>query len=234
MTKKTTVDAVEVAKFAQHAARWWDTEGPLKTLHDINPARLKFIQKFIELTNRSVLDVGCGGGVLSESLACNGAIVTGLDVEPDAIAAAKKHAKEHQLQIKYVCKPIEDYEASSFDFITCMEMLEHVPDPQLVIEHCARLLKPDGYLFLSTINRTAKAYASVIVAAEYILRLLPRQTHDFDKFLKISELAAMVRTAGLEMVGMCGIAYNPFTRVASLQDAISVNYLMACRKVSSC
>lgn len=230
MTKKTTVDAVEVAKFAQHATQWWDTEGPLKTLHDINPARLAFIQKYIALANLSVLDVGCGGGVLSEGLASNGAKVTGLDVEPDAIATAKAHAKQNGLQIKYVCKPIEDYEASSFDFITCMEMLEHVSDPQLVIDNCARLLKPGGYLFLSTINRTPKAYASVIVAAEYILRLLPRQTHDFDKFIKTSELAAMVRTCGLEMVGMSGIAYNPFSRVAALQDSISVNYLMACQK----
>jgi 2-polyprenyl-6-hydroxyphenyl methylase/3-demethylubiquinone-9 3-methyltransferase len=230
MTKNTTVDAVEVAKFAQHATQWWDTEGPLKTLHDINPARLAFIQKFVELPNRSVLDVGCGGGVLSEGLARNGAIVTGLDVEPDAIAAAIAHAKQHKLKIEYVCELIEDYEASSFDFITCMEMLEHVSDPALVIEHCARLLKPGGYLFLSTINRTAKAYASVIVAAEYILRILPRQTHDFDKFLKVSELASIVRSSGLEMVGMSGIAYNPFTRMASLQDSIDVNYLMACRK----
>jgi len=230
MRKKTTVDAVEVAKFAQHATQWWDTEGPLKTLHDINPARLAFIQKYITLTNQSGLDVGCGGGVLSEGLAYNGALVTGLDVEPDAIATAKAHAKKNGLQIKYVCELIEDFEAPSFDFITCMEMLEHVPDPRLVIEHCTRLLKPGGYLFLSTINRTAKAYASVIVAAEYILRLLPRQTHDFDKFIKTSELAGVVRAAGLEMVGMSGIAYNPFTRTASLQDSIQVNYLMACRK----
>lgn len=230
MTKKTTVDAIEVAKFAQHAMQWWDTEGPLKTLHDINPARLAFIQKYVALTNLSVLDVGCGGGVLSEGLARNGANVTGLDVEPDAIATAKEHAEKNGLQIKYVSKPIEDYDASSFDIITCMEMLEHVSDPQLVIEHCARLLKPGGYVFLSTINRTAKAYASVIVAAEYILRLLPRQTHDFDKFIKTSELATMVRASGLEMVGMAGIAYNPFTRIASLQNSINVNYLMACQK----
>jgi len=230
MTTKTTVDSVEVAKFAQHSTAWWDTEGPLKTLHDINPARLKFIQNYIDISNRSVLDVGCGGGVLSEGLARNGAIVTGLDVEPAAIAAAQKHAKEQKLKIEYVCSPIEDYDSSSFDVITCMEMLEHVTEPLLVVHHCARLLKPGGYLFLSTINRTVKAYASAIVAAEYLLRLLPRQTHDFDKFIKSSELAAMVRESGLEMVGLSGMAYNPFTRVASLDESISVNYLMACRK----
>lgn len=231
MRIKTTIDAVEVAKFAQHSNEWWDTEGPLKTLHDINPARLQFIKNYIEISKCSVLDVGCGGGILSEGLARQGAIVTGLDVEPDALAAAKKHAEDAQLTIEYVCCPVEEYETAAFDVITCMEMLEHVTDPMLVIEHCSRLLKPGGYLFLSTLNRTMKAYASAIVAAEYALRLLPRQTHDFDKFIKPSELAAMVRANGLEMAGLSGMAYNPFSRVASLDDAISVNYLMACRKL---
>lgn len=229
MRTKTTIDGVEVAKFAQHSTEWWDTEGPLKTLHDINPARLQFIKNYIDISKCSVLDVGCGGGVLSEGLAREGAIVTGLDVEPDALAAAKKHAEEARLKIEYVCCPVEDYEAVSFDVITCMEMLEHVTDPMLVIEHCSRLLKPGGYLFLSTLNRTVKAYATAIVAAEYVLRLLPRQTHDFDKFIKPSELAAMVRANRLKMAGLSGMAYNPFSRVASLDDEIGVNYLMACR-----
>jgi 2-polyprenyl-6-hydroxyphenyl methylase/3-demethylubiquinone-9 3-methyltransferase len=230
MTDKTTIDAVEVAKFAKHASQWWDTDGPFKTLHDINPARITFIESFIDITDSMVLDVGCGGGLLSEGLASKAAIVTGLDVEPDAIATAKSHAKQHKLRIKYVCQPIEEYKAATFDFITCMEMLEHVSCPQLVIEQCARLLKPGGYLFLSTINRTIKAYASVILAAEYLLGLLPRQTHDVDKFIKVSELSAMVRNAGLEMVAVSGLAYNPFKRHASLQSDVSVNYLMACKK----
>ncbi len=230
MSTKTTVDELEVAKFAQHSLQWWDTEGPLKTLHDINPARLAFIQKYTELTGCHVLDVGCGGGVLSEAMAFKGAIVTGLDVEPEAILTAKAHAKESKLKIKYVCQPIEAFNTRSFDVVTCMEMLEHVLDPQLVIEHSARLLKTGGYLFLSTINRTLQAYASVIVAAEYVLGLLPRQTHDYEKFIKPSELAAMVRLAGLETIGMVGMAYNPFTREASLNDSIKANYLLACRK----
>lgn len=230
MKTKTTVDSLEVAKFAQHASQWWDTEGPLKTLHDINPARIEFMQKFTDFNGHRVLDVGCGGGVLSEAMAKQGAIVTGLDVESQAIATAEAHAAEHQLQINYVCQPIEEYEADVYDLVTCMEMLEHVSEPQLVIDHCARLLKPGGYLFLSTINRTPQAYAGVIIAAEYMLGLLPRQTHDYKKFIKPSELAAMVRAAGLETVSMAGMSYNPFTREASLQDSIKMNYLLACRK----
>ena len=231
MKKQTTIDAVEVAKFSQHASQWWNTEGPLKTLHDINPTRVQFIQTFTPFTGLSVLDVGCGGGVLSEAMASLGAAkVVGLDVEPDAISAATQHAEGQHWPLHYVCQPIENHEAELFDIVTCMEMLEHVTAPELIIEHCARLLKPGGYLFLSTINRTMKAYASVIVAAEYVLGLLPRQTHDFDKFIKPSELATMGRRVGLDVIGLSGMAYNPFTRVASLNDSIACNYLMACRK----
>ena len=230
MNKNTTIDPMEVAKFAEHASAWWDTEGPLKTLHDINPTRIAFIQKYTELTGRSVLDVGCGGGVLSEGMAALGAFVTGLDVEPQAITTAKAHAKEGALSIDYVCQPIETYDAGSFDMITCMEMLEHVTEPSLVIHHCSRLLKPGGYLFLSTINRTLQAYATAILAAEYVLRLLPRQTHDYEKFIKPSELSAMTRAAGLETIGMSGLSYNPFNRKASLNESIKVNYLLVCRK----
>lgn len=227
---KTTIDETEVAKFAQHANQWWDIEGPLKTLHDINPVRLQFVENFIPLTEQNILDVGCGGGIFAEGMAVKGAMVIGLDVESHAIEAAKAHAKQKKLAIKYTCEPIETFKAKLFDIVTCMEMLEHVPEPELVIKHCARLLKPGGYLFLSTINRTIQAYASVVVAAEYLFGLLPRQTHDYDKFIKPSELAAMVRAAGLETIGMSGMAYNPFTRAASLDDSIKVNYLLACRK----
>ena len=234
MKTKTTVDALEVAKFAQHASQWWNTEGPLKTLHDINPTRIEFIQKYTEFKGRHVIDVGCGGGVLAEGMASKEAVVTGLDVEPEAIAVAKAHALENNLDINYVCQPIESFDAGIFDFVTCLEMLEHVPEPKMIIEHCMRLLKPGGYLFLSTINRTLQAYTQVIIGAEYVLGLLPRQTHDYEKFIKPSELAAMVRSVGLETVALVGMAYNPLTRVASLQESVNVNYLMACRKFSEC
>ncbi len=234
MNTKSTIDSVEIAKFAQHASQWWDTEGPLKTLHDINPARLAYIQQYISLADQRILDVGCGGGILSEAMAASGAIVTGLDVEVDAIecARAHAHAEQSQLNIDYVCQPIETFEAKLFDSITCMEMLEHVQEPQWVIQHCARLLKEGGYLFLSTLNRTPMAYATAIVGAEYILGLLPRQTHDFNKFIKPSELAHMVRESGLEVVGITGLAYNPLTREAVLQNSVAVNYLLLCRKPS--
>ena len=230
MNKKTTIDTAEVAKFAQQATQWWNKEGPLKTLHDINPARLAFINKFTALKGLSVLDVGCGGGILSEAMASEGATVTGLDVEPEAIKTAAAHAKDSQLNIQYVCELIEDFEATTFDCVICMEMLEHVAEPQWVIQHCARLLKPGGYLFLSTINRTLQAYATVIIGAEYVLGLLPKQTHDYDKFIKPSELAAMVRAEGLDVIGLSGMSYNPYTNAAALQESIQANYLMACRK----
>lgn len=224
--KTTTIDASEVEKFRMHANQWWELNGPLKTLHDINPARLQFIKNGLALTGARVLDVGCGGGILAEALAKEGALVTGLDAESAAIEAAKAHAKQGGLTIDYVCSPIETYDAPLFDAITCMEMLEHVAEPALVIEHCSRLLKPGGYLFLSTINRTVKAYASVVIAAEYLLGLLPKQTHDFAKFIKPSELVAMARSAGLDMLVMSGLSYHPLTRAASLQACIDVNYLM--------
>ena len=229
MKNKSTVDNIEVAKFAQHATEWWSKNGPLKTLHDINPVRLAYIQQFVSLKDTRVLDVGCGGGVLSEALALCGAKVTGLDVEPDAIAAATAHSIKSKLAIDYVCSPIEEYKAKKFDVITCMEMLEHVSDPKLVIMHCKRLLKPGGYLFLSTINRTLKAYGTAIIGAEYILNILPRQTHDYDKFIKPSELSAITRKSSLSTVNISGMSYNPFTRLASLDEDISVNYLMACK-----
>lgn len=231
MNTESTIDSLEVAKFAQHANEWWDINGPLKTLHDINPVRLAFIQQYISLSGMRILDVGCGGGILSEGMALKGAMVTGLDVENEALIGARAHANAQNLSLDYVCQPIETYVENAFDSITCMEMLEHVQTPQLVISHCARLLKEGGYLFLSTLNRTVKAYTTAIVAAEYILNILPRQTHDFDKFIKPSELDHMIRVAGLETVGISGLAYNPLTRVANLHDSVAVNYLLVCRKL---
>lgn len=230
MKKNSTVDSLEVAKFAQHANEWWAKDGAFKTLHAINPVRLDFIQQFTSLAGLRVLDVGCGGGILCESLAKRGAVVTGLDVGEDAIACARAHALNSRLSIDYVCQPIETYDAAPFDHITCMEMLEHVQHPEQVIQHCFRLLNTGGFLFLSTLNRTVRAYATAIVAAEYILGLLPRQTHDFDKFIKPNELARMARTAGFETMGLSGLAYNPITSMATLVDAVDVNYLLVCQK----
>ncbi|KTD19269.1 3-demethylubiquinone-9 3-methyltransferase [Legionella lansingensis] len=230
MNSKSTIDPEEIAKFSQHADDWWDREGPLKTLHDINPVRLEFITNICPLKNMRVLDVGCGGGILTEAMAKLGAQVVGLDVTETALKAAKAHALKNKLSIDYVCCPIEEYEGEKFDLITCMEMLEHVPEPQVVINHCARLLKSNAYLFLSTINRTFKAYATVILAAEYLLGLLPRQTHDFEKFIKPSELATMIRAAGLEFSSIAGVSYNPWTREAKLQNSVAVNYLISCFK----
>lgn len=226
----SSVDPREIAKFAQLADEWWDKNGQLKTLHDINHVRLQFILQYLDVKDKTALDVGCGGGILCESLATSGAIVTGIDAGADAIQAASAHAAKEALAIDYQCVSVEAFEAPSFDFVTCMEMLEHVSDPALVINHCARLLKPGGYLLLSTVNRTLQAYAAAIVGAEYVLGLLPRQTHDYNKFIKPAELAAWVREAGLEVAGIKGLSYNPFTRTASLQDSVGINYLMSCFK----
>ncbi|MGQ3891032.1 bifunctional 2-polyprenyl-6-hydroxyphenol methylase/3-demethylubiquinol 3-O-methyltransferase UbiG [Legionella sp. CNM-4043-24] len=230
MTHTTSIDPQEIAKFAQIANEWWDTNGALKTLHDINPARLDFIRQYVDLRDKRVLDVGCGGGILSESMAACGAEVSGIDAEQSVIDCAIAHARETYPAINYQCVSLEDYQAEPFDAITCMEMLEHVPDPALVIEHCVRLLKPGGFLLLSTINRTWMAYATAIVGAEYLLGLLPRQTHDYNKFIKPGELAAQARRFGLDVVGLRGMSYNPLSRSASLQESVAVNYLMSCFK----
>lgn len=223
---ESTIAVQEVNKFAQLAEDWWDTDGPLRTLHDINGARFEFISQHINLQGLRVLDVGCGGGILSESMTKAGAHVTGIDAESETIQVAKAHAKKNHLPIDYFCSAIEEYEAQCFDVVTCMELLEHVQNPDLVLRHCRRLLKPNGILFLSTISRTLKAYLGAIVAAEYILGLLPRQTHDYDKFIKPSELAKMARPFGLNIIDMKGLCYNPFTRKTSLMSDVSINYIM--------
>lgn len=225
----TTIDPQEIEKFAQYANQWWNPNGSFKTLHDINPVRLDFIEKHQMLAGMRVLDIGCGGGILAEAMASKGANVTGLDVEEAAITIAKQHAEQHRSTVNYICQPLEHYQAEKFSVITCMEMLEHVAQPELIIEHAVRLLMPNGYLFLSTIHRTWYAYATVVIAAEYLLELLPRQTHDFAKFIKPSELASIARTYGLEVVSLRGMAYNPFSRQAALQPSVKGNYLMACR-----
>lgn len=229
-TASSSINADELSKFKKLAEQWWNPHGSLKTLHDINPCRLKCIQSKIELKGIRVLDVGCGGGILSESMAQLGAEVTGLDAEMTLIDIAQQHAIQQSLSINYQCAAIENFQAPPFDAITCMEMLEHVDNPALVIEHCFRLLQPGGYLFLSTINRTLTAYLSAIVGAEYLLRLLPQQTHDYQRFIKPSELAKMTRAAGLEVVSVQGMSYNPFTRIAKQSHFTAINYVLTCMK----
>jgi len=226
-----TVDERELNKFAQLASQWWDPKGQLKTLHHINPIRLEFISQHVSISDKRVLDLGCGGGILSEGMTKQGAQVVGIDREDNAIGVAREHAKNSGLNIDYQAMAIEDYDGGDFDVITCMEMLEHVPDPEHIIEQCAKRLKPQGWCFLSTLNRTVKAYSLAILGAEYLLNLLPRQTHDYQKFIKPSELARLLRQQGLELVALKGMAYNPLSQVASLCDDVSVNYLMAARRV---
>ncbi|KTC67915.1 3-demethylubiquinone-9 3-methyltransferase [Legionella birminghamensis] len=227
---KSTIDAREISKFNALSSRWWDKNGPLKTLHDINSARLEFIEKYSTIKQSVILDVGCGGGILAEAMAERGGVVSGIDADDDAIITANTHAVAHNLSINYQAIPIEDFEGISFDLITCMEMLEHVSDPELVVHHCFRLLKPGGKLFLSTINRTLKAYGAAIIAAEYILGLLPKQTHDYDKFIKPGELASVLRREGFELIALEGISYNPFSRQAQLCKSVDINYLMCAVK----
>jgi 2-polyprenyl-6-hydroxyphenyl methylase / 3-demethylubiquinone-9 3-methyltransferase len=224
---ESTVNPQELNKFAQHAAHWWDKNGPLKTLHDINNTRLSFVCQHTALKDARVLDVGCGGGIFSEAMAEVGALVTGIDASEEGITAARAHAMKQKIAVDYQAIPIEDYVSEPFDVITCMELLEHVADPKLLLTHCKRLLKPGGMLFVSTINRTLKAYLSAIVIAEYLLGLLPRQTHDYHEFIKPSELACMTRSLDLDLVAMQGLSYNPFSRQAELISNVSVNYIMA-------
>ncbi|WP_367605668.1 bifunctional 2-polyprenyl-6-hydroxyphenol methylase/3-demethylubiquinol 3-O-methyltransferase UbiG [Legionella sp. W05-934-2] len=230
MTPVSTVNQNEKSKFDAHQSHWWDKNGPLKTLHDINPTRLNFVQEHSDLADCNVLDVGCGGGVLCEAMAEHAKSVTGIDIVSSAIETAIDHANQAKLTIRYLNTPIEDLSESQFDVITCMEMLEHVDSPDIVIKHCYRLLKNQGWLLLSTINRTAIAYAQVILAAEYLLNVLPRQTHDFNKFIKPSELSRICREHGFEVIDIKGLKYNPFTRQSWLNDQPNVNYLLACRK----
>lgn len=222
-------DQEELDKFASLAARWWDPEGDLKTLHQINPLRLDYINNRAKLAGKTVIDIGCGGGILAESMAQAGATVTGIDMHDTIIDAAKLHQLESKTNVEYVRISAEEIAAmrpASYDVVTCLEMLEHVPNPASVIQACAILLKPGGHIFFSTLNRNLKSYLFAIIGAEYVLNILPKNTHDYSKFIKPSELGAWVRTAGLNPQHMQGIHYHPFSKTFSLNEDISVNYLL--------
>jgi 2-polyprenyl-6-hydroxyphenyl methylase/3-demethylubiquinone-9 3-methyltransferase len=228
-------DAAEIAQFDALAGQWWDPNGPLWTLHAINPLRMDFIRTHTPLTGLRVLDVGCGGGILTEALAREGATVTGIDLAAGSLATARLHAKAQGLDIQYRLTPVEDLaaaEPASFDVVACMEMLEHVPDPAAIVRACAALVKPGGWMFLSTLNRTPKAFALAIVGAEYLTRMIPRGTHDFRKFIRPAELAGWLRAAGMDVADQQGLHYNPLTRQFHLGPGVEVNYLVAARKPS--
>lgn len=222
---------MSVNPFVEFATTWWDKEGPFRTLHDINPIRLAYIKQYLNLNDCEVLDLGCGGGILSESLAFSGAKVTGVDIEQKLIEVASYHAKQQALEIDYFATNIQDFQHAGFDAVVCMEMLEHVKEPGVIIEQCQRLLKPGGYLFLSTINRTLKAYFELVLMGEYVLSLLPRQTHDYQMFIKPSELHQYLSDAGFEVLDIKGMSYQPFSRKTKLVTSVDVNYLMCARKL---
>ena len=227
------VDQAELHKFSELAATWWDREGPMRPLHDLNPVRLEWIDRISTLAGKRVVDVGCGGGVLTESMAAKGAAVVGIDLAGKALQVARLHAQQASARVEYLESAAESLAAerpASFDIVTCMEMLEHVPDPAQTVRACAELARPGGSVLFSTINRTAKAFALAIVGAEYVLRLLPRGTHEYAKLITPSELARYARDAGLEVREVVGMRYNPFAGTAALSQDVDVNYLMACRR----
>ena len=227
------VDQSEIAKFSALAHRWWDPNSEFKPLHAINPLRLNWIKSFVSLEGKKVVDVGCGGGILAESISQSGADTTGIDLSEKALKVAELHALEVGANLTYrsiSAEDLADEQAEQYDVVTCMEMLEHVPDPASVVRACAKLCKPGGTLFFSTLNRNPKSYLFAIIGAEYILKLLPKGTHEYTKFIKPSELAAFTRQAELELLGMKGLSYNPITQVYSLSDDVDVNYMIAVRK----
>lgn len=228
----SNLDSRELAKFERAGGAWWGEQGEYRTLRDITPARSAFVADQAALRGRALLDVGCGGGILSEALAARGAVVTGIDLAATAIAAAREHAGEAGLAIDYrvvSAEQLAEEAPARFDVLTCMELLEHLPDPAALVAACVRLVRPGGWLFFGTLNRTPEAYALAVVAAEYVLKLLPRGTHDYARFIRPAELAAWLRGAGAEVVRIQGLAYNPLTRQARLTDRPAVNYLLSAR-----
>jgi 2-polyprenyl-6-hydroxyphenyl methylase/3-demethylubiquinone-9 3-methyltransferase len=223
------VDPLELEKFGQLAHRWWDPGAEFKPLHDINPLRLDLIDRIAGLRGKKVLDVGCGGGILAEAMAARGAEVTGIDLAEKPLKVAQLHLLESGLQVEYrlvSAEALARETPAGFDVVTCMELVEHVPDPAATIKACADLVRPGGHVFLSTINRNLKSYLFAVVGAEYVLKLLPRGTHDYARFIRPSELATMCREAGLRVGGITGMTYNPFTKVYALGRDTDVNYIL--------
>lgn len=227
------IDQRELNKFDDLASRWWDTHSEFKPLHDINPLRLEYIAQRVPLSGKQVLDVGCGGGILAEAMAAEGAHVTGIDMAKAALSVAELHLLESGLDVEYrqtTAECLADEQSSRFDVVTCMELLEHVPDPASTVNACAHLVKPGGHLFFSTINRNPKSFLFAIVGAEYLLRLLPKGTHEFAKFIRPAELARWIRVADLSLEELTGMSYNPITQHYRLGHDIDVNYLAYCRR----
>ncbi len=232
-TVNDNVDQAELAKFGALAARWWDPNSEFKPLHDINPLRLNWIDKHVGLPGKRVIDIGCGGGILAESMATLGADVTGIDLSEKPLNVAKLHLLESGQQVDYqlvAAEEIAKKQPESFDCVTCMEMLEHVPDPPSSVRAAAALVKPGGWVFFSTLNRNPKSFLLAIIGAEYVLNLLPKGTHEYRRFITPAELAAMAREAGLTVSEFTGMTYNPFSKVYALNNDVSVNYIVACRK----
>ncbi len=229
----TNADPIELEKFSQLAHRWWDPTSEFKPLHDINPLRLAYINRVAPLAGKKVLDVGCGGGILSESMADKGAQVTGIDLGDKALQVAKLHLLESGKKVEYrkvAVEALAEEQPGLYDVVTCMEMLEHVPDPASTVRACAQLVKPGGQVFFSTLNRNPKSYLFAVIGAEYVLNLLPRGTHDYAKFIKPSELAQFCRAAGLDVSGITGMSYNLLSKTYALGNDTSVNYMVACRR----
>jgi 2-polyprenyl-6-hydroxyphenyl methylase/3-demethylubiquinone-9 3-methyltransferase len=236
MHSGATVDPAEISKFDAAAPRWWDPDGEFRPLHDLNPARLDYIEARAGLAGRRALDVGCGGGLLAEGMARRGARVTGIDLAPAVLEVARLHALDAGIEVDYrqvAAEALAAAESGTFDLVTCLEMLEHVPDPAGILQAIARLVRPGGDVVCSTINRNPKAFALAIVGAEYLLRLLPRGTHQYSRLIRPSELARWARAAGLELVDLAGLEYNPATRQARVSADTSVNYLAHFRRAAA-
>tara|TARA_B100001142_G_C14086812_1_gene559655 strand:- start:20 stop:724 length:705 start_codon:yes stop_codon:yes gene_type:complete len=229
MTKNKNIDITELEKFSSRADQWWDPNGEFKTLHDINHVRLCYVSEHVSIKNSHILDIGCGGGIFTEAMAKQGALVTGLDASKENIQVASQHAIGKQLEIDYVFSTAEDFAENhthSFDIITCMELLEHVPDPASIIQAASKIIKPGGHVIFSTINRTIKSYLLAILAGEYLLKLIPKGTHRYEKFIRPSELVAWCKEYNLEMNDLSGMRYNPLLGTCSLDRKPEINYLL--------
>jgi 2-polyprenyl-6-hydroxyphenyl methylase/3-demethylubiquinone-9 3-methyltransferase len=233
MIQSMNADPLELKKFSDLAHRWWDPTSEFRPLHEINPLRLEWINAKTPLAGKTVVDIGCGGGILAESMARKGAQVTGIDLSEKALKVADLHSLESGIEVRYEmisAEQLAEREPARYDVVTCMEMLEHVPDPAAVVQACATLVKPGGHVFFSTINRNPKSYLFAVIGAEYVLQLLPKGTHDYAKFITPAELAQFIRNSGLTLNGFKGMTYNPFTKIYSLNQDTDVNYLAACTR----